>query len=334
MISNLEIRDKPNDLKLESIKSGELYPKLILELEITSAKDFLILESNANLLFMKEGSNESIEVYCEPYENYIGRSTRYFKFYTYFTPDLFQTIETFRAGENLKININIGKIYLLNFKRIGTFNPIQGSKTEIQKGEISTENFLIVQRPAYKQNQEFLNITREQWSDKVLKPYNTMNRFIIELPYQFPDVSTQNVNKSELDDLKDRVIRGITLLRKITEEYNMRRDSEKCVDRIREVTDLLHNIPNKKSLYKIYGEYLIEKTFTGSDNISEEIIANIFNIIDALFNISSKGPHAVTKGRVIMEYYPKYEDGDILLGITTFIYYFLSKKFERYFALK
>lgn len=142
------------------------------------------------------------------------------------------------------------------------------------------------------------------------------------------------MNKTELDNLKERIIRGIKLLKKITEEYNMRKDSEKCIDRIREVTDLLHNIPNKKSLYKIYGEYLIEKTATGSDNISEEIIENIFNIIDALFNISSKGPHAVKRSGVSMEYYPKYVDGDTLLGITTFIYYFLSKKIERYFSIK
>ena len=114
----------------------------------------------------------------------------------------------------------------------------------------------------------------------------------------------------------------------------MRKDSEKCVDQIREVTDLLYNIQNKQSLYKTYGKYLIEKTATGSDNISEEIIESIFNIIDALFNISSKGPHSVNRDRVPMVYSPKYEDGDTLLGITTFIYYFLSKKFERFFSIK
>ncbi len=333
MITNLEIGNKPFDLKIESARPGVLFPKLILELEINSSEDFLILESNTNLLFKNVSSNESIEVYCEPYENYIGSSTRYFKFFTYLTPDLFQSIETIRSGENLKVNVNIGKLYLLNFKA-GVFNPIPDSITEIRKGEISTDNFLIVQRPVHKESQEFLLITREQWSEKVLKPYNLISRFIIELPYQFPDISIQNVNKTELNDLKDRIIRGIKLLRNITEEYNMRKDSEKCVDRIREVTDLLHSIQNKQSLYKIYGKYLIGKTATGSDNISEEIIESIFNIIDALFNISSKGPHAVTRSRVPMEYYPKYEDGDILLGITTFIYYFLSKKFERFFSIK
>ncbi|GAH81286.1 unnamed protein product, partial [marine sediment metagenome] len=75
MVFNLEIKDIPYDLKIESVKLGELFPKLILELEIKSPSDFLILESNANLLFKKKGSNESIEVYCEPYENYIGSST-------------------------------------------------------------------------------------------------------------------------------------------------------------------------------------------------------------------------------------------------------------------
>jgi len=334
MVFNLEIKDIPYDLKIESVKLGELFPKLILELEIKSPGDLLILESNANLLFKKEGSNESIEVYCEPYENYIGSSTKYFKFYTYFTPDLFQSIEKFRSGENLKVNVNIDKFYLLNFKTKGTFKQIQGSKTKVLKGEISTKNFFIIQRPIYKQSEEFLIITREQWTEKVLEPYNSINRFIIEMPYQFPDISIQNVNKTELDDLKDRVIRGIKLLRKITKESNMMKDSEKCVNQIRKVTDLLHSIKNKKSLYKIFGKYLIEKTATGSDNISEEIIENIFYIIGALFNISSKSPHAVTRSSVPMKYLPKYEDGDTLLGITTFIYYFLSKKFERFFSIK
>lgn len=331
MSFNLKIKEIPNDLKLESVIPGVLFPKLILEVEINSPGEFLILESNANLLFKKEGNNESLEIFCEPYENYIGSSTRYFKFYTYFTPELFQTIETFRAGENLKVNVNIRKLYLLRFKAMGTYKPIQGSKTEVRKGEISTEDFFIIQRLIYRHSQEFLIITRDLWSEKVLEPYNSINRFIIEMPYQFPEISNTNVYKAELDDLKDRIIRGIKILRKAIKEFIITKDSEKCVDRVRKATDLLHSIPNKHLLYKIYGENLIEKTTTGSDNISEELIKNTFNIIDALFNISSKGPHAVTRSGVPMEYHPKYEDGDTLLGITTFIYYFLSKKFERFF---
>lgn len=333
MSFNLEIKEIPNDLKLESVIPGVLFPKLILEVEINSSGEFLILESNANLIFKREGNNESMEIYCEPYENYIGSSTKYFKFYTYFTPELLQSIETFRAGENLKVNVNIGKLYLLRFEAMGTYNPIQGSKAEVRKGEISAENFFIMQRPIYRHSQEFLIITREHWSEKVLEPYNSMNRFIIEMPYQFPEISIQNVYKTELDDLRNRLIHGIKILRKASKEYIITKDSTKCVDRVREATDLLYNIPNKHSLYKIYGENLIEKTTTGTDNISEELIKDTFKIIDALFNISSKGPHAVTRSGAPMGYYPKYEDGDTLLGITTFIYYFLSKKFERFFLI-
>ena len=58
------------------------------------------------------------------------------------------------------------------------------------------------------------------------------------------------------------------------------------MDRVREATDLLHSIPKKHLLYKIYGENLIEKTTIGSDNILEELIKNTFNIIDTLFKNS------------------------------------------------
>ena len=132
---------------------------------------------------------------------------------------------------------------------------------------------------------------------------------------------------------RDRIVQGVKLLRKAIVEYNTTKDVEKSVDYVRRATDLLHNIPNRNALYGIYGRYLIGKSATGSDNISEDLMKGIFSIIDSLFNISSKGPHETTRKGERMEYYPKYEDADVLLGLVSFVYYFLSRKFERWLTV-
>ena len=328
------IKRIPIKILVEPIEIGIQYPKLILEIEIKSPSEFIILESNANIIFKKERGNKHLEIHCKPYENNISSSTRYFKFYTFLTPELLQSIETFRAGENLKVNLNIHKLYLLKYITKGYFTPVQeNSRTEVLKGEISTDNIFIVQRPIYAHDQDFLLITREQWGENVLELYNLNNRFILEIPFKFPNITIENTTEVELNELKNRILRGIDLLRKTIKKYNISKDVDKCINNIREITDLLHNITNRDALYEIYGKYLIEKSITGSENISKDLIEKIFNIIDSLFYISSKGPHSTTRRGEPMEYQPKYEDGDTLLGITTFIYYFLSKKFERLFSL-
>jgi len=172
-------------------------------------------------------------------------------------------------------------------------------------------------------------------SDKVLKPYGLNERFILEMPFKFPNISTLTTNKPELEVLKKRILKGINLLKRAKEEYDTTKDVDKIVNYIRQAADRLYNFPNatndsqKKALYKIFGEYLIEKSSTGSNNISEALMTNIFDFNKSLFDISSKGPHAVTQSGETMEYHPKYEDADMLLGITSFVYYFLAKKFER-----
>jgi hypothetical protein len=178
-----------------------------------------------------------------------------------------------------------------------------------------------------------LVITREEWAEKVLKPVGVNDRFIFEIPCKLPDITSLNIEEAILNELKERIVHGINLLRNAINEYNTTKDMEKSVDYVRRATDLLHNIPNRDALYGIYGRYLIEKSATGSGNISEDLMKEIFNIIDSLFNISSKGPHETTRKGERMEYHPKYEDADVLLGVVSFVYYFLSKKFERWLTI-
>jgi hypothetical protein len=54
MDKNLEIKKIPTELKVESIRSGELYPRLVLEIGLTSPLNFIILESQAKIILEKE----------------------------------------------------------------------------------------------------------------------------------------------------------------------------------------------------------------------------------------------------------------------------------------
>ena len=328
----LEIKSIPTELKVEPIGSGELYPKLVLQIELTSPLDFIILESKAKIKLEKEKGGSQLEILCKPYVMRLRRTDRYIRFYTLLTPKLYQSIETFRAGENIKVHLEIDRLDLLPYETTGNFTPVQeNSATSVLKGNIIPDNLFVV---SYFVERDRLLITREVWAEKVLKSFGVNDRFIFEMPCMLPDITSINTENAEVNELKNRIIRGIALIKKAKDEYNSTKDVEKTVDYVRQATDLLHNIPNRDALFEVYGKYLIEKSATGSENISKEQIESIFNIIDSLFDISSKGPHATTrKTKERMEYYPKYEDADVLLGIVAFIYYFLSKKFERWLTI-
>ena len=331
MTKNLEIKRIPTELKAESIRSGELYPRLVLEIGLTSPSKFIILESKAEIILEKEKGNGDLEILCKPYDMHLSSNSRSIRFYTFLTPRLYQSIETFRAGENIKVHLKIDKLYLLKYETTGTLTPVQeDSVTSVAKGNIISDNLFIVSYYVGAYKRDRLLITRDEWAEKVLKPLGVNDRFIFEMPCKLPDITPINTKNAEVNELKNRIIQGITLIKKAKDEYNSTKDVEKTVDYVRQATDLLHNIPNRDALFEVYGKYLIEKSATGSENISKEQIESIFNIIDSLFYISSKGPHATTrKTKERMEYCPKYEDADVLLGIVAFIYYFLSKKFER-----
>ncbi len=329
MNKNLDIKKIPNALRVESIKLGDLYPKLVLEVELTTPLSFIILESKAKNMLEKEGGDGHLEILCKPYEMHRSSNSSYIRFYTFLTPELYQSIETFRAGENIKICLNISRLCILKYEDTSTTTPVQEeSVTSVVVGNIISNNLSIVSYYG-----DGLLITREQWSDKVLKPLGVSDRFIFEMPCKLPDIVLLNIEDAPLNELKDRIVRGIGLLRIATDEYNTTKDVEKTVGYVRQATDLLHNIQDRDALFSIYGSYLIEKSFTGSDNISEDIIKEMFRVIDSLFSISSKVPHETKQNGAMMEYRPKYEDADALLGIVSFVYYFLSQKFERWLRI-
>lgn len=330
----VEIEKTPHRLYVEPPQPGELYPKLVLEMELITRfpKDYLVLDSDAKIILTKERDTGSkFEILGKPYMKYIKVSDSSIRFYSPLTKKLFQSIETFRAGENLKYYFKMDKFYVLEYEIVGDFSPVgQNCTTSIQNGKILPNVLLNLKYDiggcrGFPQG----TITREEWSENVLKPLNIDDRFILEIPCKLPDITTLDVDETELNELKNRVEKGIKLLQETIDEYQIKKDVNKCIDDMRRLTDNLHRFPNRNRPFDLYGKYLMEKSATASHNISKDLIEQIFNIIDSLYGISSKSPHLTSQQGEQIEYYPNYEDADMLLGITSLIYYFLSKKFER-----
>ena len=327
-----EIERIPNEIRIELPKPGEMYPKLILELPISVKRNFLILGcEKAKIILQRERNDERFEIFATLYEKKIHPSYKYIRFYAELTPKLYDEIESFRAGGNLSVYLDVNRLYLLPYETYDIFRQVrENSPTSILQGKY-LQDVVIISYNAYTRDR--LLITREQWNEKVLKPLGMGERFIFEIPCKFDDI-TIDIEHSEINELKNRLTQGVNVLRKAIDEYSTGKDVDKCVDNVRRATDLLHNIPNRDNLFRLYGEYLIKKSSTGSDNISEELISDVFRIIDLLFNISSKGPHETTRKGIRMEYYPKNEDAEMLSGVVSLIYSWMLKKFERWLAIE
>ena len=280
----------------------------------------------AKIILQRERNGEIFEIYASPYEKRLYPGVRqHIHFYTFLTPELCKDIESFRAGGNLRVHLRIDELYLLFYEPYDDFSQINSS-TSILRGKILGVIILSYDGSAY--TRDHLLVTREQWNEKVIRPLGMGERFIIEIPCKFSEIN-KDIKNDAVNDLKNRLIRGANLLRRAIDNYNTSADVEKCVNNVRKATDLLHNIQSRDDLIQLYGEYLIKKSSTGSDNISKELMNDVFKIIDSLFNISSKGPHETTRKGVPMEYHPKSEDAEMLLGIVSFVYFWMLKKLER-----
>lgn len=334
-----EIEEIPDAIWAEPPKDGERYPKLILSLPINVKQDFLILGcEEARMILQRERSDEPFKIFVIPYKKWIRSTDRYIRFYTPLTDELYDQIESFRAGENLRVYLKINQgLYLLPHDTShGTFTPVKkSSSTSMLRGNL-LQHIDIISYGVGGYTKDRLLVTRDQWNEKVLKQLGMGERFIVEIPCELPDMP-MDTDCKEINDLKDRLTRGANLLRKAVDEYNTAKDVDKCVDNVRRAADLLHNISkkeDKEQTLRLYAKYLIEKSSTGSDNISEELINDIFKIIDAIFNISSKGPHETKIGGARMEYCPKYEDAEMLLNVVSLIYSWMLKKFERQLSVE
>jgi hypothetical protein len=159
-------------------------------------------------------------------------------------------------------------------------------------------------------------------------------RIIIELPCALPELSGIVYDDGELEKLRKNFGRTIEKLRLANDEYLTKRDHDACIRDLRSAVELLHKLPHNPTknypYIKSYKEFLFEKSGTGSKEISQEVIVNIFNMIDSIFNISSKSVHEIERSSgSTYEYWPKQEDAELLLGAYSLICFWIASKFER-----
>lgn len=57
MSAIIEIKRVPQELRVKPIEHGEIYPRLILEMEYSSSVDFIILDTDAKIILEKERDN-------------------------------------------------------------------------------------------------------------------------------------------------------------------------------------------------------------------------------------------------------------------------------------
>ncbi|MHB8120472.1 MAG: hypothetical protein ACYDHX_17440 [Methanothrix sp.] len=340
--SKFVIANKPNEnWHIESPVYGEKYPKLIFSTNININWNWFILDHDAKIIFERFDENKKIlAIPCLPYKKLIDReSDKEISFYAPLTPQIYKDIENFRQGDNLKVYLLINRLYLISYEIIRRLQRAEVGSATISSFSIDREIGYITlnhDTSASKDNDHRLTIMRDQWIERVIKPYSGNDRFIVEIPCKLPEIPAIKPRNKDLKVLNKRIEKGTDLLKSVIEEYNSKRDYEKCITKVREASDLLHSLGHEKTKHadidriQFYGRQLIENTGTGDGPISQDIIESIFMIIDGTFRISSKVPHGVThKTKEPFNYMPDHEDAEMLLGIISLVYYWMSVKFER-----
>ncbi len=221
---------------------------------------------------------------------------------------IIKTVEKMRKGQDLKAELNTQTVY---------------GEVDRTTGQFKKVNYLYISSA---RTSDFKTITAKEWIEKVLKPAGYGERLILEIPFTFPEfppsLSTQNI----MSDFRNNLNRAIEELNRAYDNYlNYRNDD--AVDRVRESLDAFRGIlKDNKTLLQIE---LLEKTSTCSRNISEEIFNSFINIIDSLYNVSSKGLHAVNQKGELHKFRAYSEDSEALIcGLLSTLIFF-AKKYER-----
>ncbi|MCJ7444813.1 MAG: hypothetical protein MUO26_09840 [Methanotrichaceae archaeon] len=344
--STFVIEERPNEnWHIESPNHYEKYPKLIFSTGIKINWNWFILDYDAKIVFERfDETKETLEIPCAPYKRLIDReSDKEISFYVPLTTQLYNDIETFRQGENLRVHLLINRLFLISSLIIGKSHRAEKGSSTISSFRRETEVGYITLKhdvSPLRDNDHRLIIMRDEWIKRVIKPYNGNDRFIVEIPCKLPEIPALKPRNKDLKALGKRIEQSIDLLKNAIEEYNSKRDHEKCITKVREASDLLHTLGHGRTKQadldrtQFYGKQLIENTGTGDNPISQEIIESIFKIIDGTFEISSKVPHGVSKSKMPFNYTPDHEDAEMLLGIISLVYYWISVKFEKSMMVK
>jgi hypothetical protein len=336
-----DITTKPEDWRLEQPQNDEKYYRFILIMGLKTDIDYRLLDQNSKLIFKKRGGERTLELPCSPLRKYFGRTDKNIGFFIELSLKNYLDLESLRMGGHLMVKLSVNEMFLVPFTK-----PEKGRRESPQSAtEIFTNPYIhqyfdsiMIKYDTTKFVDAELLILQDDWVEKVIKPLGLGERFIVEIPCKLPTISEGTLSP-DLNDLKDKLEKGILKLKDAIEEYNKGRDAEKCIAKVREASDNLHGIKTFEIKYEIgkakdlesirlYSEFLIENTGTGSKEISIEIMQSVQIIIDQIFNMASKVPHGLTRKKETFDYDPCFEDAEMILGIMSLIYYWMSTKFN------
>jgi len=243
--------------------------------------------------------------------NNIAHTKTTLRFIADITKPIINKIEKLRNGQDLQINFRGSTRYVQIDSEPNTF------------GKIANFYFSPIRTDANK------TVTAREWIDIVLKPAGYGDRLIVEIPSSFPKIDELSIsiaNRQVWVELRERLIRAITDLKRAQDEYlNYRNDN--VADRVRESADAIRKF--LKSNKTMLATELMENTSTCSSNISEELFNSLIKILESVYNFGSKSPHAVTRVGPLMEYRPDIEDSEMLIAGLLSVLLYISKKLEK-----
>ncbi len=335
---NFDISNKPIEWRIEPSDEEKEPFRFILKMGLETDTGYYIISNKSKIIFNRKGSDENGSFDCTPMKRYIENSDKYLEFYLPITLDVYREIEDLRIGNHLEVYLHIEEMLLISYimPQRPTFKTGQ-SATKAYFDQYSNQRVnLLVKFDITKIPESKLLILQNDWAEKVIKPMGMGERIIIEIPCNLPELSNIAYDDGELEKLKNNLSRTIEKLKFTNDEYLAKRDHDACIQNLRGAAELLHKLPHnpeKPKHYpyiKSYKEFLFEKSGTGSKEISQEILVNIFNIIDSIFNISSKSVHEIeSSSGSTFEYHPKKEDAELLLGAYSLVCSWITNKLER-----
>ena len=340
----IEIGKIPKDWRVDGSENGDKYKKFILIMDMEINRSLWVLYSKAKIIFKCRNEDNPSEISCTPCKNYINSEDKTIEFYFSITPKIYDEIESIRNGGDLEVYLSIEEMFLHPY-HMSQLRPIKGgSMTTIYRDGYERYNHhmgpVAINYDTTTCSDCKLAIFRDDWAKKVIEPLGMGERFIIEIPCRFPDI-TDGEYDEKLEEMRSRLEDGIESLKMCNDEYNQNRDHVKCAMSIRrKPAEILHRLPHNTNppgkSYKnydyinVYKQFLIEKSGTGTKEISQKTLDNIFKIIDEIYDLSSIiAAHTYNKENKQFNYDPYIEDAQMVLGITSLIYYWMGKKFER-----
>ena len=313
-------------------------------MELQTDQGYRILDHSGKIIFKKRGGEDVLGLHCSPLKKYIGRMDKNIEFFIELSPENYIEIESLRMGGHLEVKLSINEMFLAPFQMSERGHKEHPESAIEIFGNQYIHNYfdsIMIKYDTAKHIDAELLILQDDWVAKVIKPLGMGERFIVEIPLELPNIPDGVYSEPYIKDLKEKLEKGVKQLKDAVDEYNKSKDTEKCITNVREASDHLYEIPKNRN-YKIefkcgkqadmerlrlYSEFLIENTGTGSKEISIEIMQSIQIIIDQIFDMASKVPHGRTRKREDFDYEPNYEDAEMILGIMSLIYYWMSTKF-------